>query len=110
MLRSRPAASARASEQGDSAEDILNDTEAQIFQLSEKRIGRGFMGVQEIIRESFGSIHALLQHGRRITGLETQYPDLDQLTSGIQKSDLIINAARPSMGNTAFAMNIAENA
>ncbi len=104
------AAIARASEQSDSAEDILNDTEAQIFQLSEKRIGRGFMGVQEIIRESFGSIDALLQRGRRITGLETHYSDLDQLTSGFQKSDLIIIAARPSMGKTAFAMNIAENA
>src|SRR5260370_25741884 len=101
---------ARATDQSDSAEDILNDTEAQIFQLSEKRIGRGFMGVQDIIRESFGSIDALLQRGRRITGLETHYPDLDQLTSGFQKSELIIIAARPSMGNTAFAMNIAENA
>ncbi len=104
------AAIARATDQSDSAEDILNDTEAQIFQLSEKRIGRGFMGVQEIIKESFGSIDALLQRGRRITGLETHYADLDQLTSGFQKSDLIIVAARPSMGKTSFAMNIAENA
>ncbi len=110
LIHTATAAIARASEQSDSAEDILNDTEAQIFQLSEKRIGRGFMGVQEIIRESFGSIDALLQRGRRITGLETHYPDLDQLTSGFQKSDLIIIAARPSMGKTAFAMNIAENA
>jgi len=110
LIHTATAAIARASEQSDSAEDILNDTEAQIFQLSEKRIGRGFMGVQEIIRESFGSIDALLQRGRRITGLDTQYPDLDQLTSGFQKSDLIIIAARPSMGKTAFAMNIAENA
>ncbi len=104
------AAIARATDQSDSAEDILNDTEAQIFQLSEKRIGRGFMGVQEIIKESFGSIDALLQRGRRITGLETHYADFDQLTSGFQKSDLIIVAARPSMGKTSFAMNIAENA
>src|SRR6266704_6900021 len=104
------AAIARATDQSDSAEDILNDTEAQIFQLSEKRIGRGFMGVQEIIKESFGSIDALLQRGRRITGLETHYADLDELTSGFQKSDLIIVAARPSMGKTSFAMNIAENA
>src|SRR5438874_6741197 len=104
------AAIVRAGEQGDAAEEILNDAEAQIFQLSEKRIGRGFMGVQEIIKESFGSIDALLQRGRRITGLETHYADLDELTSGFQKSDLIIVAARPSMGKTSFAMNIAENA
>src|SRR5437868_6572771 len=110
LIHAATAAIARASEQSDSAEEILNDTEQQIFQLSEKRIGRGFMGVQEIIRESFGSIDALLQRGRRITGLETHYADLDELTSGFQKSDLIIVAARPSMGKTSFAMNIAENA
>jgi replicative DNA helicase len=109
LIHTATAAIARASEQSDSAEDILNDTEAQIFQLSEKRIGRGFMGVLEIVRESFGTPDALLQRGRRITGLETHYPDLDEKTSGLQKSDLIIIAGRPSMGKTSFAMNIAEN-
>jgi replicative DNA helicase len=104
------AAIARASDQSDLAEDVLNDTEAQIFQLSEKRIGRGFMGVQEIVRESFGSIDALLQRGQRITGLATHFDDLDAMTCGLQRSDLVIVAARPSMGKTAFAMNIAENA
>src|SRR6202163_4996051 len=73
LIHAATAAIARASEQSDSAEDILNDAEAQIFQLSEKRIGRGFMNVQDIIKESFGSIDALLQRGRRITGLETHY-------------------------------------
>jgi replicative DNA helicase len=109
LIHTATAAIARASEQSDPAEDILNDTEAQIFQLSEKRIGRGFMGVQEIIKESFGSVDAFLQRGNRITGLETHYVDLDEKTSGLQKSDLIIIAARPSMGKTSFAMNIAEN-
>jgi len=109
LIHTATAAIARASEQGDAAEEILNDTEAQIFQLSEKRIGRGFMGVQEIIRESFGSVDAFLQRGSRITGLETHYVDLDEKTSGFQKSDLIIVAGRPSMGKTSFAMNIAEN-
>jgi len=104
------AAIARASDQSDLAEDVLNDTEAQIFQLSEKRIGRGFMGVQEIVRESFGSIDALLQRGQRITGLATHFEELDSITCGLQRSDLVIVAARPSMGKTAFAMNIAENA
>jgi len=104
------AAIARASDQSDLAEDVLNDTEAQIFQLSEKRIGRGFMGVQEIVRESFGSIDALLQRGQRITGLATHFEELDSITCGLQRSDLVIIAARPSMGKTAFAMNIAENA
>ena len=110
LIHAASAAIARASEQGDPAEEILNDAEAAIFQLSEKRIGRGFMGVQDIVKESFGSVDALLQRGQRITGLATHYTDLDEMTSGFQRSDLIIIAARPSMGKTAFAMNIAENA
>ena len=110
LIHAANAAIARAAEQSDSAEDVLNDAEAAIFQLSEKRIGRGFMGVQDIVKESFGSVDALLQRGQRITGLATHYTDLDEMTSGFQKSDLIILAARPSMGKTAFAMNIAENA
>jgi replicative DNA helicase len=110
LISAANAAIARASEQAESAEDVLSDAEAAIFQLSEKRIGRGFMGVQEIVRESFGSVDALLQRGQRITGLATHYSDLDEISSGLQRSDLVIIAARPSMGKTAFAMNIAENA
>ena len=110
LIHAANAAIARASDQSDPAEEILNDAEAAIFQLSEKRIGRGFMGVQDIVKESFGSVDALLQRGQRITGLATHYTDLDEMTSGFQRSDLIIIAARPSMGKTAFAMNIAENA
>lgn len=110
LIHAANAAIARAAEQADPAEEILNDAEAAIFQLSEKRIGRGFLGVQEIVKESFGSVDALLQRGQRITGLATHYNDLDDMTSGLQKSDLVIVAARPSMGKTALALNIAENA
>jgi len=109
LIHAANGAIARAAEQADPAEEILNDAEAAIFQLSEKRIGRGFMGVQEIVKESFGSVDALLQRGQRITGLETHYADLDEKTSGLQPSDLIIIAARPSMGKTSLALNIAEN-
>ena len=110
LIHAANAAIARAAEQADPAEDILNDAEASIFQLSEKRIGRGFVDVQGIIRDTYGSVDAFLQRGQRITGLETHYEKLDEMTSGLQKSDLIIIAARPSMGKTAFALNIAENA
>src|SRR2546421_9424973 len=110
LIHAATAAIVRAREQSDPAEEILNDAEASILQLSEKRIGRGFLGVQEIVKESFGSVDALLQRGQRITGLATHYGDLDEMTSGLQRSDLVIIAARPSMGKTAFVMNIAENA
>ena len=110
LIHAANSAIARASDQSDPAEEVLNNAEAAIMQLSEKRIGRGFLGVQEIVKESFGSVDALLQRGQRITGLATHYADLDEMTSGFQKADLVIIAGRPSMGKTAFAMNIAENA
>jgi replicative DNA helicase len=102
-------ATARASEQASPAEEILNEAEAAVLELSEKRISKGFQSFKEISITS-GGIDALLQRGQRITGIATHYNDLDEMTSGFQKSDLVILAARPSMGKTAFAMNIAENA
>src|SRR5690242_20263167 len=110
LIHAANAAVARAAEQSDPADEILNDAEAAIFQLSEKRIGRGFLGIQEIVKEKFGSVDALLQRGQRITGLATHYSDLDEMTSGLQPAELIIVAARPSMGKTSFALNMAENA
>ena len=110
LIHAANSAIARATEQSDAAEDVLNDAEAAIFQLSEKRIGRGFAQFKEIFTESYGTLDALLQRGKRITGLETHYTALDEMTSGLQRSDLVIIAARPSMGKTAFALNIAENA
>ena len=109
LIHAANGAIARAIDQEDTAEEILDAAESAIFQISERRIGRGFVGVKEIVRESFGSLDALYERGQRITGLATHYADLDGMTSGLQASDLIIIAARPSMGKTAFAMNIAEN-
>jgi len=101
---------AEAIEHADEADEVLGRAEQAIFQLSENRIGQGFMTIPDIIRSSFGSLEELIDRGQEITGLETHYTLLDKLTSGLQPSDLIIIAARPSMGKTAFAMNIAENA
>jgi len=89
---------------------VLDEAESAILQLSEERISRGFMRAEEIVNTSFGSIDGLLQRGQSITGLATHYSRLDEMTSGLQPSDLIILAGRPSMGKTAFAMNIVENA
>jgi replicative DNA helicase len=101
---------AEAVEHSDEAEEVLGRAEQAIFQLSENRIGQGFMNIPSIIKGSFGSLEELLDRGQEITGLETHYTLFDKLTSGLQPSDLIIIAARPSMGKTALAMNIAENA
>jgi len=101
---------ARAMEQSDPAEEIIDGAESAIFQIAEARINQGFFNISQIVKQSFGSIDKLWERGQRITGLETHYEKLDEMTSGLQKSDLVIIAARPSMGKTAFAINIAENA
>ncbi len=110
LIHAANGAIARALEQSETADEVLDAAETSIFRLSDDRLGRGFVGVNEIVRDSFGSIDALYQRGQRITGLATHYEDLDGITSGLQSSDLVILAARPGMGKTAFALNIAENA
>jgi replicative DNA helicase len=110
LIHAASSAIQQAYEQEAPAEEIVDAAESAIFQISEKRIGLGFQGITEIVKDSFGSIDKLYERGQRITGLETHFEDFDNLTSGLQKSDLIIIAARPSMGKTAFAINIAENA
>ncbi len=99
-----------ALDQADSAADVLDRAEAEIFSLSENRNTQDLVSVSQVAMESFGgNLDKLYERGRRITGLETHYTDLDELTSGLQRKELIIVAARPSMGKTAFALNIAEN-
>lgn len=109
LIHAATAAIQKAYDQDAPAEEIVDAAEADLFSVAQKRIGQGFMGVADIVRSSFGSIDKLYERGQRITGLETHFEDLDSMTSGLQKSDLIIIAARPSMGKTAFAINIAEN-
>ncbi len=110
IIHAANAAIARALDQGDSAAEVLDATEEEIFRLSDNRLGRGFVDIPTIVRESFGSIDSLVAPGQHITGLATHFTDLDEKTRGLQPSELVILAGRPSMGKTAFAMNIAENA
>jgi replicative DNA helicase len=100
----------RALDQGETAAEILESTEAEIFRLSESRLSNTFSTIPEIVRDSFGTLEKLYERGQRITGLATHFDELDSMTSGLQPSDLVIVAARPSMGKTSFAMNIVENA
>jgi replicative DNA helicase len=78
--------------------------------VADSAIQRGLSGIGEIVASSFGSIDQLYEQGREVTGLATRYVDFDKMTSGLQDSELIIIAARPSMGKTAWAINIAQNA
>lgn len=101
---------ARAADQSEAALDVLNATETALMEVSERGVGQGFSSIPEIVRGSFGSIDNLYKQGKDVTGLATHYIEFDHMTSGLQPSDLVIIAARPSMGKTAWAINIAENA
>src|ERR1700721_2303438 len=100
----------RAADQSDEALVVLDSAESGLLEVSERGITRGFADIPEIIKESFGSIDDLSAQQKEVTGLATHYTQFDKMTSGLQKSDLVIIAARPSMGKTAWAINIAENA
>jgi replicative DNA helicase len=101
----------QALEQASTAAEVIDSAESSIFNISEERSGTQLTDIKTIAQESFeGNLDKLFQRGGRITGVETHYQDLDEMTSGLQKSDLVIIAARPSMGKTALAINIAENA
>jgi len=100
----------RASDQSEDAISVLGDVEARLADVADSAIQRGFSGIAEIVASSFGSIDKLYEQGREITGLRTHYIEFDRMTSGLQDSELIIIAARPSMGKTAWAINIAQNA
>jgi replicative DNA helicase len=100
----------RAADQSEDALEILNAAETDLLEVTEKGITRGFTGIPEIVRDSFGTIDNLYKEGREVTGLATHFDEFDRMTSGLQKSELTIIAARPSMGKTAWAINIAQNA
>jgi replicative DNA helicase len=89
---------------------LLDKAEKQIFEIAEHRVRQGFVGIREIVKESFRTIDQLSQSKELVTGLPTGFVDLDEMTSGLQKGDLIIIAARPAMGKTSFCLNIGQYA
>lgn len=94
---------------GKTVEEILDHTEATIFSITEGRLHSSYYLIKDIVKKSIEDIEKFQEHRDLVTGVPTHYVDLDKLTAGFQKSDLIIIAGRPSMGKTAFALNIARN-
>ena len=99
----------RAFEGEDGADMILDNAESSIFLLAEDRVKAGLIPVKDIVRDNFERLEKIFKEGKSITGIPTGYVELDKLTSGLQPSELLILAARPSQGKTALALNLAEN-
>lgn len=90
------------------ADLLLDGAEQAIFNIADDRIRSGFVPLRELVNEGFSTIERLQEHKESITGVPSGFTDLDQLTSGFQPSDLVIIAARPSMGKTSLVLNIAQ--
>jgi replicative DNA helicase len=91
-------------------EVFLDEAERAIFDISEKRVRPSFFSIRDVVKESFKTIERLFQKKELVTGVPSGFKELDRMTAGFQPSDLIIIAGRPSMGKTAFCLNVAQYA
>ena len=100
----------RCLEGTDDPDTLIDLAQSQVFDIAEQKVQSGFTNIREIVKSSFGTIDDLLDRGQRVTGIETGFVDLDNMTSGLQPGELVVVAARPSLGKTALALNIASHA
>lgn len=112
-LRRLIATAAEISEYGyredEDVDDLLDKAEQKLFKISQKYLKNAFVPIDNLLSDAFERIDELHKQGGKLRGLTTGYADLDNLLAGLQKSDLIILAARPSVGKTAFALELARN-
>jgi replicative DNA helicase len=87
---------------------ILDEAESAIFAVADDRLKAGFIAMRDLVKDSFPKIEKLFEQKRLITGVPTGFVDLDEMTRGLQGGDLVIVAARPSMGKTSLVLNIAQ--
>ena len=109
MIHSTNRIMAECFEQAEPAEEVLDRAEQSLFELSEKRIQSGLVSIKDLEPEAHLLLEKLYTEREMITGVATGFNDFDRMTSGLQPSDLIILAARPSMGKSALALNIAQH-
>jgi len=101
--------SEQAFDSGKTAQDVLDSAEAKVFKISQTHSARDFIPIKDSLIESFERLDELQKNQGDLRGVPTGFQDLDNLLAGMQKSNLIILAARPGMGKTAFALNITQN-
>ncbi|GEM02162.1 replicative DNA helicase [Halolactibacillus halophilus] len=93
----------------DEIEDVLSEAEKNILDVSNRQNANAFKNIKDVLIDVYDNIEQLHQNTGDVTGIPTGFKDLDHITSGFQRNDLIIVAARPSVGKTAFALNVAQN-
>nr|WP_290034260.1 replicative DNA helicase [Ligilactobacillus cholophilus] len=98
-----------AQNEDDDVTEILDSAERQIMDVAENKNSAGFKSISQVLDQTMIDVQELSQQKEEITGLPTGYHDFDEMTSGLQPDNLIILAARPAVGKTAFALNIAQN-
>lgn len=96
------------SQEGEVA-DLLDEAENSIFSIAQTQAEKGFMSVSDLVHDVIETVEKLYQRKAHVTGVPTGFTEIDTMTAGLQPSNLIIVAGRPSMGKTSFAMNIAEH-
>ncbi|TVX89793.1 replicative DNA helicase [Paenibacillus agilis] len=113
MLRRLIRTATQIASEGYTGEDnigaLLSDAERRILEISNRRSSSGFIAIKDVLMEVFDRVEMLSEQAEGTTGIPSGFTDLDKMTSGFQRSDLIIVAARPSVGKTAFALNVAQN-
>ena len=101
---------ARCLEGTDDPETLIDLAQSQVFEIAEQRVQGGFTSLRDEVKASLAKINILFDRGQSVTGIETGFVDLDNMTSGFQAGELVVIAARPSLGKTALALNIAAHA
>lgn len=96
--------------EGGKVEEALDWAEKSIFDIAEQRTKRSYYSTKEILKDTFKAIESLYDRKESVTGVPTGFTDLDQMTAGFQNGDMLVVAGRPSMGKTAFAINVVEHA
>lgn len=110
LIRATSTILERGYEPGEEAHNLLEEAEKLILDLSRQRVKDGFSAIRDVLLETFEKIEYLYANKGNLTGVPTFFTELDRMTSGWQPSDLVIIAARPSMGKTAMVLNMAQNA
>lgn len=110
LIRTAEEIRERAFEENQDTNDILDHAEKSIFDIAQSRQSNDYSALKDVLLTDMSLIDEAIKNKGQVTGITTGFKRLDEVTSGLQRSDLVIVAARPSMGKTAFALNIAQNA